>query len=65
MRKIAFETADAEYVIHAGDYKSMTGVCYISMPSGATIYAVPAMTVNAFNYTVEDLTEETEGSGTD
>lgn len=65
MRKIAFETADAEYVIHAGDYNSMTGVCYISIPSGATIYAVPAMTVNAFNYTVEDLTEEAGSSGTD
>lgn len=61
-RKITFETADAQYVIYVGDYNSMTGVYYISMPSDPTVYAVPDMTVNAFNYTVEDLTEEPESS---
>lgn len=61
-RKIIFETADAQYVICVGDYNSMTGVYYISTSSDTIIYAVPDMTVNAFNYTVEDLTEEPEST---
>lgn len=57
-RTISFETASESYIFYVGDYNDVSGVYYICKPSETTVYVVPALTVNGFNYTLEDLIEE-------
>lgn len=56
-RTIQFETPTESYILYAGDYNSMSSVYYICKMGDATVYTVSAMTVDGFNYTLEDLVE--------
>lgn len=64
-RTISFETAAESHIFYVGDYNSLSGVYYLSKPSGTTVYVVPALTVNRFNKTLEDLTEAQAGEATE
>ncbi len=61
-RTIAFETASASYILYVGDYNSLTGTYYISMPSESKVYIVEQTVITGFNQTYEDVTETEEES---
>lgn len=56
-RTIRFETVTESHIFYVGDYNSVSGIYYICKPSEASVYLVPALTVNRFNKTLEDLME--------
>lgn len=58
-RMIQYETADRSVIINVGNLNSMTSQYYIAFPSEMTVYAVTTNVVTGFNYTLEDLVEET------
>ena len=58
-RTIQYETADRSVIINVGDLNSMTSQYYIAFPSEMTVYAVTTNVVTGFNYTLDDLVEET------
>lgn len=59
-RTIAYETASASYILYVGDYNSLTGTYYVSMPSEAKVYVVEQTVVTRFSQTYEDVTEVQE-----
>ncbi len=59
---LRWETAQAGYVYCVGDYNSLGKVYYIREPDSRTVYAVTASLGTGFGYSLEDLTEEEEGS---
>lgn len=58
-RTIQYETADRSVIINVGNLNSMTSQYYIAFPSEMTVYAVTTNVVTGFNYTLDDLVEET------
>ena len=58
-RTIQYETADRSVIINVGNLNSMTSQYYIAFPSEMKVYAVTTNVVTGFNYTLEDLVEET------
>ena len=61
-RTISFETASESYIFYVGDFNDVSSVYYLCRPSETTVYVVPALTVNRFNRTLEELVEEEEES---
>ena len=61
-RTITFETASASYILYVGDYNSLTGTYYVSLPSEARVYVVEQTVITRFNQTYEDVTETEEES---
>ena len=59
-RTIAFETANASYVVYVGDHNSLTGTYYVSLPSETRVYVVEQTVITRFNQTYEDVTETEE-----
>lgn len=57
-RTIQYETASQSHIFYVGDYNSLADVYYICAPSGTTVYTVSAQVVNGFNYTLDELVEE-------
>ena len=55
-RTIQYETADRSVIINLN---SMTSQYYIAFPSEMKVYVVATNVVTGFNYTLEDLVEET------
>lgn len=53
-----WETAQAAYTYHVGDYNSFGNVYYIYEPDSHTVYAVKASLGTGFGYSLEDLVEE-------
>ena len=58
-RTIQYETADRSVIINVGNLNSMTSQYYIAFPSEMKVYVVTTNVVTGFNYTLEDLVEET------
>ena len=58
-RTIQYETADRSVIINVGNLNSMTSQYYIAFPSEMKVYVVATNVVTGFNYTLEDLVEET------
>ena len=58
-RTIQYETADRSVIINVGNLNSMTSQYYIAFPSEMKVYVVATHVVTGFNYTLEDLVEET------
>ena len=58
-RTIQYETADRTVIINVGNLNSMTSQYYIAFPSEMKVYAVTTNVVTGFNYTLDDLVEET------
>lgn len=58
-RTIQYETADRSVIINVGNLNSMTNQYYIAFPSEMKVYVVATNVVTGFNYTLEDLVEET------
>lgn len=58
-RTIQYETADCSVIINVGNLNSMTSQYYIAFPSEMKVYVVTTNVVTGFNYTLEDLVEET------
>ena len=58
-RTIQYETADRSVIINIGNLNSMTSQYYIAFPSEMKVYVVTTNVVTGFNYTLEDLVEET------
>ena len=58
-RTIQYETADRSVIINIGNLNSMTSQYYIAFPSEMKVYVVATNVVTGFNYTLEDLVEET------
>ena len=58
-RTIQYETADRSVIINVGNLNSMTSQYYIAFPFEMTVYAVTTNVVTGFNYTLDDLVEET------
>ena len=58
-RTIQYETADRSVIINVGNLNSMTSQYYIAFPSEMKVYVVATNVVTGFNYTLEDLAEET------
>ena len=58
-RTIQYETADRSVIINVGNLNSMTSQYYIAFPSEMKVYVVATNMVTGFNYTLEDLVEET------
>lgn len=54
-----YETADRSVIINVGNLNSMTSQYYIAFPSEMKVYVVATNVVTGFNYTLEDLLEET------
>lgn len=63
-RTISFETASESYIFYVGDFNDVSSVYYLCRPSETTVYVVPALTVNRFNRTLEELVEEEESTET-
>lgn len=61
-RTISFETASESYIFYVGDFNDVSSVYYLCRPSETAVYVVPALTVNRFNRTLEELVEEEEES---
>ena len=61
-RTIQYETADRSVIINVGNLNSMTSQYYIAFPSEMKVYAVTTNVVTGFNYTLDDLVEETTES---
>lgn len=59
-RTIRLETASESCIFYVGDYNELSGSYYICSPSETSVYVVPALTVNRFNKTLEDLKEPEE-----
>ena len=57
-RTIQYETADRSVIINVGNLNSMTSQYYVAFPSELKVYVV-ATNVTGFNYTLDDLVEET------
>ena len=58
-RTIQYETADRSVIINVGNLNSMTSQYYIAFPSEMKVYVVATNVVTGFNYTLDDLVEET------
>ena len=58
-RTIQYETADRRVIINVGNLNSMTSQYYIAFPSEMKVYVVTTNVVTGFNYTLDDLVEET------
>ena len=58
-RTIQYETADRSVIINIGNLNSMTSQYYVAFPSEMKVYVVTINVVTGFNYTLEDLVEET------
>ena len=58
-RTIQYETADRSVIINVGNLNSMPSQYYIAFPSEMKVYVVATNVVTGFNYTLEDLVEET------
>lgn len=58
-RTIQYETADRSVIINVGNLNSMTSQYYVAFPSEMKVYVVATNVVTGFNYTLEDLVEET------
>lgn len=58
-RTIQYETADRSVIINVGNLNSMTSQYYIAFPSEMKVYALTTNVVTGFNYTLDDLVEET------
>ena len=58
-RTIQYETADRSVIINIGNLNSMTSQYYIAFPSEMKVYVVTTNVVTGFNYTLDDLVEET------
>ena len=58
-RTIQYETADRSVIINVGNLNSMTSQYYVAFPSEMKVYAVTTNVVTGFNYTLDDLVEET------
>ena len=58
-RTIQYETADRSVIINVGNLNSVTSQYYIAFPSEMKVYVVATNVVTGFNYTLEDLVEET------
>lgn len=58
-RTIQYETADRSVIINIGNLNSMTSQYYIAFPSEMKVYVVATNVVTGFNYTLDDLVEET------
>ena len=58
-RTIQYETADRSVIINIGNLNSMTSQYYVAFPSEMKVYVVTTNVVTGFNYTLEDLVEET------
>lgn len=58
-RTIQYETADRSVIINVGNLNSMTSQYYIAFPSEMEVYVVTTNVVTGFNYTLDDLVEET------
>ena len=58
-RTIQYETADRSVIINVGNLNSMTSQYYVAFPSEMKVYVVTTNVVTSFNYTLEDLVEET------
>ena len=58
-RTIQYETADRSVIINVGNLNSMTSQYYVAFPSEMKVYVVTTNVVTGFNYTLEDLVEET------
>lgn len=56
---IQYETADRSVIINVGNLNSMTSQYYVAFPSEMKVYVVATNVVTGFNYTLEDLVEET------
>ena len=54
-----YETADRSVIINVGNLNSMTSQYYIAFPSEMKVYVVTTNVVTGFNYTLDDLVEET------
>ena len=46
-------------IINVGNLNSMTSQYYVAFPSEMKVYVVATNVVTGFNYTLEDLVEET------
>ena len=51
--------ADRSVIINVGNLNSMTSQYYIAFPSEMKVYVVATNVVTGFNYTLDDLVEET------
>lgn len=58
-RTIQYETADRSVIINVGNLNSMTSQYYVAFPYEMKVYVVATNVVTGFNYTLEDLVEET------
>lgn len=58
-RTIQYETADRSVIINVGNLNSMTSQYYIAFPSEMKVYVVATNVVTGFNYTLDELVEET------
>ena len=58
-RTIQYETADRSVIINVGNLNSMTSQYYVAFPSEMKVYVVATNVVTGFNYTLDDLVEET------
>ena len=58
-RTIQYETADRSVIINVGNLNSMTSQYYVAFPSEMKVYVVTTNVVTGFNYTLDDLVEET------
>ena len=56
---IQYETADRSVIINVGNLNSMTSQYYVAFPSEMKVYVVATNVVTGFNYTLDDLVEET------
>ena len=58
-RTIQYETADRSVIINVGNLNSMTSQYYVAFPYEMKVYVVATNVVTGFNYTLDDLVEET------
>lgn len=58
-RTIQYETADRSVIINVGNLNSMTSQYYVAFPSEMKVYVVATNVVTGFNYTLDELVEET------
>lgn len=55
-----WETAEASYTYHVGDYNSIGNVYYICEPDSDVVYVVTAALGTGFDYSLEELIEQEE-----
>ncbi|MCM1568986.1 MAG: DUF4340 domain-containing protein [Roseburia sp.] len=62
-RRVSFETAGVSYIFYLGDQNPITSDYYICKPSERCVYAVDSNIVSQFDYTLEELTDNSSAEG--